>query len=82
MNFQEIKSESRGEDVARAHGHVNERAEDISNIIFDYEDGDKIPIKEEIKQEIKSLQIRTIQMLKLMLLMQKKVNYKQWWINF
>ena len=60
MNFQEIISESRGEDVVRAHGHVNERAEDISNIIFDYEDGDKIPIKEEIKQEIKSLQIRTI----------------------
>ena len=60
MNFQEIKSEPQGEDVARAHGHVNDRAEDIPNIIFDYEDGDKIPIKEEIKQEIKSLQIRTI----------------------
>ena len=53
MNFKEIKSELQGEDVARAHGHVNDRAEDIPNIIFDYENVDKIPIKEEIKQEIK-----------------------------
>ena len=54
MSFQEIKSEPQGKDVAEAYEHLNERADDISNIIFDYEDVDKIPIKEEeIKQEIK-----------------------------
>ena len=50
MSFQEIKSEPIG-DVERDHEHLNERADDFSNICFDYED--KIPIKEEVKQEIK-----------------------------
>ena len=51
MSFQEIKSEPIG-DVEGAHEHMNERADDFSNICFDYENN--IPIKEEIKQEIKS----------------------------
>ena len=56
MSSQEIKPESLGE-VEGAFEHLNERAEDFSNIVFDYEDPvpdqDKIPIKEEIKEEIK-----------------------------
>ena len=56
MSFQEIKSESLGEEVKGIHEEMNndiiKRAEDISNICFDYED--KIPIKEEIKEEIKT----------------------------
>ena len=56
MSSQEIKPEPLGE-VEGAFEHLNERAEDFSNIVFDYEDPvpdqDKIPIKEEIKEEIK-----------------------------
>ena len=56
MSSQEIKPEPLGE-VEGAFEHLNERAEDFSNIVFDYEDEDpdqdKIPIKEEIKEEIK-----------------------------
>ena len=55
MSFQEIKSEPLGEEV---HEELNDdiikRAEDISNICFDYEDPDKIPVKGEIKEEIKT----------------------------
>ena len=53
MSFQEIKSEPLGEEVEGTHEHLNDRAEDISNICFDYEDDNKIPIKEEIKEKIK-----------------------------
>ena len=52
MNFIEIKSEAL-EEVQEAHEHLNERSEEISNICFDYEDQNKIPIKDEIKAEIK-----------------------------
>ena len=56
MSSQEIKPEPLGE-VEGAFEHLNERGEDFSNIVFDYEDPvpdqDKIPIKEEIKEEIK-----------------------------
>ena len=48
---QEINSEPPEEQGEGAHEDLNERAEDISNICFDYED--TIPIKEEIRQEIK-----------------------------
>ena len=55
MSFQEIKSEPLGEEVEGVHDELNDdiikRAEDVSDICFDHED--KIPIKEEIKQEIK-----------------------------
>ena len=44
MNFIEIKSEAL-EEVQEAHEHLNERSEEISNICFDYEDQNKIPIK-------------------------------------
>ena len=52
MSFQEIRSQPLGE-VEGAPEYLNERADDFSNICFDYEDQDKIPIKEEIKQEVK-----------------------------
>ena len=54
MSSQEIKPEPLAE-VEGAFEHLNERAEDFSNIVFDYEDPDqdKILIKEEIKEEIK-----------------------------
>ena len=52
---QEINSEPLGEEVeGDRHEDLKERAEDISNICFDYEDPDKIPITEEIKEEIKT----------------------------
>ena len=55
MSFQEIKSEPLGEEVHEAlNNDIIKNAGDISNICFDYEDEDKIPIKEEIKQEIKT----------------------------
>ena len=51
MSFQKIKSEPLGEENHGLHKDLNERAEDIPNICYDHED--KIPIKEEIKQEFK-----------------------------
>ena len=55
MSSQEIKSEPLGEEVEGVHEELNDdiikRAEDISNICFEYED--KIQIKEEIKDKIK-----------------------------
>ena len=47
MSLQEIKSEPLAEEVNGLHEELN-----ISNICFDHED--KIPIKEEIKLEIKT----------------------------
>ena len=47
MSLQEIKSEPSEDEVDGLHEEL-----DISNIYFDYED--KIPIKEEIKLEIKT----------------------------
>ena len=59
MSSQEIKSESLGEEVHGVHDELNDeimdRSGNFSNICFDYEDENKIPpIKEEIKQEIKT----------------------------
>ena len=56
---QDIKTELLEEKAEGLHQELNddvmERAEDFSNICFDYEDRNKIPpIKEEIKQEIKT----------------------------
>ena len=43
MSFQEIKSEPLGEEVEGTHEHLNDRAEDISNICFSVTTGNKIP---------------------------------------
>ena len=55
MSSQEIKSEPLGEEAEGVNEELNDdiikRAEDVSNICFDYEEN--IPIKEELKQEIK-----------------------------
>ena len=40
--------------VEGVHEELNNDPEDISNICFDYEDPDKIPVKGEIKEEIKT----------------------------
>ena len=53
MSLQEIKSERLAEEFEGVHEELNDlRAKDISNICLDYED--QIPIKDEIKEEIKS----------------------------
>ena len=53
MSLQEIKSERLEEEFEGFHEELNDlRAKDISNICLDYED--QIPIKDEIKEEIKS----------------------------
>ena len=62
---QEIKPEPLDEEVEGVHEKLNndiiKRAEDVSNILFDYEDEDKIPIKEKVKEEKKpNLWMRTI----------------------
>ena len=49
MSFQEVKSEPLEEEVEGA-----QRANDFANIVFDYEVENKIPLKLETKEEIKS----------------------------
>ena len=59
MSVHEIKSEPLEEEAEGIHENLDDdriqRAEDTSNIFFDYEEEDKTPpIKEEIKEEIKT----------------------------